>query len=174
MKLDRELLGEIDKLLLELFEGETGCIPYASATGLRLKSIHTCKALGLVREKRTQKQVLFELDEKGVFAIQDGGMEKFLSNTREDRFLDSQIKRLTKKRLELEYGIHLLFLIVGALLTFFFTNISESTNQKKINKKIETLKGELNSSISKIQIQQDEQDILIIDIKNVTDSLTFK
>src|SRR5690606_1748980 len=135
MKLDKALITDIDELLLELFEKGSGFITYVSSSELRLKSIHTCKALGLIRQKVSSKSILFELDEKGVFAIQDGGIEEYLSNIREDRFLDGQIKRLTKKRLEWEYIINFLFLMTGALLTFIFTNISESTNQKQSTEK---------------------------------------
>lgn len=167
MEIKKDIIEKIDLLLQMAFDD--GQIFFSKQTDDNTeKAFRICKSLNLIRQKQSG---LFELDEKGVFVIQDGGIEKYLTNIREEKFLDTQIKRLTKKRLEWEYLINFLFLITGAILTFIFTNISESTNQKQSTEKLHNLKTEINDSISKIQTRLNEQNTLILDIKNVTDSL---
>lgn len=167
MEIKKDIIEKIDLLLQMAFDD--GQIFFSKQTDDNTeKAFRICKSLNLIRQKQSG---LFELDEKGVFVIQDGGIEKYLTNIREEKFLDTQIKRLTKKRLEWEYLINFLFLITGAILTFIFTNISESNNQKQSTEKLHNLKTEINDSISKIQTRLNEQNTLILDIKNVTDSL---
>ncbi len=167
MEIKKDIIEKIDLLLQMAFDD--GQIFFSKQTDDNTeKAFRICKSLNLIRQKQSG---LFELDEKGVFVIQDGGIEKYLTNIREEKFLDTQIKRLTKKRLEWEYLINFLFLITGAILTFIFTNISESNNQKQSTEKLHNLKTEINDSISKIQKRLNEQNTLILDIKNVTDSL---
>ncbi|KJD31048.1 hypothetical protein PK35_16805 [Tamlana nanhaiensis] len=167
MEIKKDIIVKIDTLLQMAFDD--GQINFLSEPDENWKKgFRICKSLNLIRRKSSG---LFELDEKGVFVIQDGGIEKYLTNIREEKFLDSQIKRLTKKRLEWEYVINFLFLITGAVLTFIFTNISESTNQKQSTEKLHNLKTEINDSISKIQTRLNEQNKSILDIKNATDSL---
>lgn len=167
MDINKEVIQKIDMLLqMALNDGQ---IYFTKETDdITVKGFRICKSLNLIRQKPSG---LFELDEKGVFAIQDGGIEKYLYNIREDKLLDSQIKRLTKKRLEWEYGINFLFVILGAVLTFTVTKFSESDNQKQAIEKIHSLKSKTNDSISKIQKHLNEQNELIFDIKNKIDSL---
>lgn len=166
MDINKEVIEKIDMLLqMALNDGQ---IYFTKETDdITEKGFRICKSLNLIRQKPSG---LFELDEKGVFAIQDGGIEKYLYNIREDKLLESQIKRLTKKRLEWEYGINFLFVILGAVLTFTVTKISESDNQRQAIEKI-SLKSKTNDSISKIQKHLNEQNTLILDIKNKIDSL---
>jgi len=167
MEIKKDIIEKIDLLLQMAFDD--GKIFFSNEVDDNTeKAFRICKSLNLIKQKQSG---LFELDEKGVFVIQDGGIEKYLTNIREEKFLDTQIKRLTKKRLEWEYFINFLFLITGAILTFIFTNISESTNQKQSTEKLHNLKTEINDSISNIQTRLNEQNTLILDIKNVTDSL---
>ena len=167
MEIKKDIIEKIDLLLQMAFDD--GKIFFSKEVDDNTeKAFRICKSLNLIRQKQSG---LFELDEKGVFVIQDGGIKKYLTNIREEKFLDTQIKRLTKKRLEWEYLINFLFLITGAVLTFIFTNISESTNQKQSTEKLRNLKSEINDSISKIQTRLNEQNTLILDIKNKIDSL---
>src|SRR5690606_3434232 len=118
MEIKKDIIEKIDLLLQMAFDD--GQIFFSKQTDDNTeKAFRICKSLNLIRQKQSG---LFELDEKGVFVIQDGGIEKYLTNIREEKFLDTQIKRLTKKRLEWEYLINFLFLITGAILTFIFTN----------------------------------------------------
>lgn len=166
MDINKEVIEKIDMLLqMALNDGQIYFTKETDDT--TEKGFRICKSLNLIRQKPSG---LFELDEKGVFAIQDGGIEKYLYNIREDKLLESQIKRLTKKRLEWEYGINFLFVILGAVLTFTVTKISESDNQRQAIEKI-SLKSKTNDSISKIQKHLNEQNTLILDIKNKIDSL---
>ena len=84
MKLDKELTKDIDKILNLLFDNGHTSLNNQS-NDLRRKSINICKSLNLIRNK---SGTLFELDEKGVFAIQDGGIEKYLSNIRTEKDLE--------------------------------------------------------------------------------------
>jgi hypothetical protein len=85
MELSKELITDIDEVLAELFKDSTiskkssGTKPKEK---LREKSIELCKALNLIRVRSNS---VYELDEKGVIVIQDGGIENYLNNLRLDK-----------------------------------------------------------------------------------------
>ena len=170
LKLSKDLTNEINKLLSELTEFNNFTLTNETPE-ITYKAFVFCNGLNLIRAKSFSKTKSYELDEKGIFAIQDGGIEKYLENIRTEKDLDNQIKRLTKKRLEWEYGVNFLFLIIGALITFFVTKFSESDNQKLTKEKLNNLKVEMYDSISKNRIRLNEQNIKLLDIKTLTDSL---
>ncbi|MCF7568255.1 hypothetical protein L3X37_07750 [Sabulilitoribacter arenilitoris] len=84
MELGKDLIKDIDALLEKLFKDGYTSI-HGQTSNIRTRSIHTCKALDLIRLKSNST---YELAEKGVFAIQDGGIEKYLSNIRTKKDLD--------------------------------------------------------------------------------------
>lgn len=170
LEISKELKLKIDSILEKLFSD--GILSSAGSDELTLKAFRISKALGLIRLKSSP--TTYELSEKGVFAIQDGGIEKYLENIRVEKDLDNQIRRLTKKRLEWEYGINFLFLILGALITFLVTKFSESDSQKQTIRKSNNLKLEMFDSISNNRILLNEQNIRLLDIKILTDSLKIK
>ncbi|MEL0457620.1 hypothetical protein WJN01_15395 [Flavobacteriaceae bacterium SZ-1-7] len=133
MELNKELINEIDKLLTKMFDGGTAPIHEYGADNkakLREKSKQICKALNLIR---VQSNSNYELDEKGILVIQDGGIENYLNNLRLDRDLEKTVKDLTKKSLENEFKNNLKYVLTGgliglitAVLTVITTEIMQS------------------------------------------------
>tara|TARA_R110002033_G_scaffold170595_1_gene213484 strand:+ start:596 stop:1117 length:522 start_codon:yes stop_codon:yes gene_type:complete len=170
LELTSNLKTEINKLLSELLK--EGISSNSGVSNIKSEAFRVAKALSLIRNKSTN--TTFELSEKGVFAIQDGGIEKYLENIRTEKDLDNAIRRLTKKRLEWEYFINILFLFAGGIITYFFTGLSEKQTEQEYINKLHQVKSEMYDSISKTQIRLNEQNTLILDIKNVTDSLKIE
>src|SRR5690606_15810297 len=82
---------------------------------LRKKSIQICKSLNLIKDKPKSN---YELDEKGIIVIQDGGIENYLNNLRLDKDLERTIKDLTKDNLEKHFKRNLIFVSLGGLIGF--------------------------------------------------------
>ncbi|WP_452229609.1 hypothetical protein [Lacinutrix sp. MEBiC02404] len=169
LKLTKEIKSEIDYILAEIFEN--GAICYDSSTEARKKAFWISKSLNLIKQSPNYSKLYYELEEKGVIAIEEGGIENHLSNIKSEKSLDSTIRRLTKKRLEWEYLINIFFLLAGGFVTYLFTGLSENRDQKKFNTKIYQVKTELNDTLSNIKTRLDHQNTLIINLKKTTDSL---
>lgn len=126
MKLEKELKVEIDFILNELLIGNA-CSDNKENTELRNKSIRICKALNLIKYSDSGKQ--YVLAEKGVLVLNDGGIEKYLHNYKEEKNLDTEIKLLTFKKLKYEQlpaKFWWLIIIITAFVSFF---INWATNQ---------------------------------------------
>lgn len=116
MKLEfsKELKLEIDTILTELFQGDS-VYDIKDNSDLRSKAILTSKSLMLIKKSSNSNRL--ELDEKGILAINDGGVENYLSKYSSEKDLDSAIKKLTSKRLKYDIFYNFLYVILGALLT---------------------------------------------------------
>ena len=69
--------------------------------------------MNLIRAKSNSQ---YELDEKGILAIQDGGIENYLNNMRLDRDLERTVKDLTKENLEKQFKHNLIFVCLGGVI----------------------------------------------------------
>ena len=126
MKLEKELKVEIDFILNELLIGNT-CSDNKENTEVRNKSIRICKALNLIKNSNSGKQ--YVLAEKAVLVFNDGGIEKYLLNYKEEKNLDTDIKHLTLKKLKYEQlpaKFWWLIIIITAFVSIF---INWATNQ---------------------------------------------
>lgn len=126
MKLEKELKVEIDFILNELLIGNA-CSDNKENKVVRNKSIRICKALNLIKHSDSGKQ--YVLAEKAVLVLNDGGIEKYLHNYKEEKNLDTEIKLLTFKKLKYEQlpaKFWWLIIIITAFVSFF---INWATNQ---------------------------------------------
>ena len=114
LELNTELKLEIDTILSELFNGDS-VSEHKDISDLRSKAILTSKSLMLIKKSSNLNSI--ELDEKGILAINDGGIENYLSKYSSDKDLDSIIKKLTSKRLKYDIFYNLSYVIFGAILT---------------------------------------------------------
>ena len=116
MELNKELIIDIDELLTKIFKDNNVPIhSYGTSQKdkLREKSKELCKALNLIRAKSNSQ---YELDEKGILAIQDGGIENYLNKMRLDRDLERTVKDLTKENLKKNFKRNLIFVSLGGLI----------------------------------------------------------
>jgi hypothetical protein len=121
MKIENELKVEIDFMLNELLKGNA-CSDNKENTELRNKSIRICKALNLIKNSNSGKQ--YVLAEKAVLVFNDGGIEKYLLNYKEEKNLDTDIKHLTLKKLKYEQlpaKFWWLIIIITAFVSIFTT-----------------------------------------------------
>lgn len=99
MELSKELKSEIDFMLIELMKGN-----YFSDnkknSDLQDQSIRICKAMNLIKLSISGKQ--YELASEGVLVFNDGGIDKYLINVKNEKDLNTTIKQLTHKKLEYE------------------------------------------------------------------------
>lgn len=114
LELNTELKSEIDTILRELFNGDS-VHEHKDISDLRSKAILTSKSLMLIKKSSNVNRL--ELDEKGILAINEGGIENYLTKLRSENNLDSSIKKFTNKRLKYDIGYNFLYVILGALLT---------------------------------------------------------
>ena len=115
LELPKELENEINLLLSELTEFNN-CSVTKGTPKIRNKAFNFAKALNLIRPKVFSKSNSYELDEKGIFAIQDGGIEKYLENIKVGKDLDETIKTLTSRRLENDVKNNLLYILLGGFI----------------------------------------------------------
>lgn len=126
MKLEKEVKVDIDFILNELLIGNA-CSDNKENRELRYKSIRICKALNLIKHSNSGKQYI--LAEKAVLVLNDGGIEKYLHNYKEEKNLDTDIKHLTLKKLKYEQlpaKFWWLIIIITAFVSIF---TSWATNQ---------------------------------------------
>jgi hypothetical protein len=126
MKLEKELKVEIDFILNELLIGNT-CSDNKENTEVRNKSIRICKALNLIKHSDSGKQ--YVLAEKAVLVLNDGGIEKYLHNYKEEKNLDTEIKLLTFKKLKYEQLPAKLWWLIIIITAFVSIFINWATNQ---------------------------------------------
>ncbi|WP_372745289.1 hypothetical protein [Lutibacter sp.] len=138
MELNKELIIDIDELLTKIFKDNNVPIhSYGTSQKdkLREKSKELCKALNLIRAKSNSQ---YELDEKGILAIQDGGIENYLNNMRLDRDLERTVKDLTKENLEKQFKHNLIFVclggVIGLLTAAITTAVQPDSAEQYINK----------------------------------------
>lgn len=126
MKLEKELKVEIDFILNELLIGNV-CSENKENTAVRNKSIRICKALNLIKHSDSGKQ--YVLAEKAVLVLNDGGIEKYLHNYKEEKNLDTEIKLLTFKKLKYEQLPAKFWWLIIIITTFVSIFINWATNQ---------------------------------------------
>lgn len=138
MELENELKAEIDFMLNELLSGNA-CSDNRENTELRNKSIRICKALNLIKPTKNGKQ--YELSEKAVLVLNNGGIEKYLINDKKEKNIDSDIKNLTLKKLKFEqfpakfwWLIIFIMAIISVLTTWVNNQIEKSTNLQETPK----------------------------------------
>ena len=166
--INEDVLKEINNIIADCFEN--GVVGNDTSSEINNKAFRISKALGILVLKT--KPVTYELTEKGIIVIQDGGIEEYLKNIRTEKFLDNQIKRLTKRKLDNEIRNNFLFALFGSLLTFFVTKFSESNTQKETLLQQNKLKFEILDSISKNRKHLHEQNKVILSLEKRIDSLT--
>ena len=137
-ELTEDIKNEIDFMLTDLLNGNSFS-DNKDNTELRKVSIRICKALKLIKISNNGKQ--FELSEKSIFVLQDGGIEKYLFNEKTEKNIDSDIKDLTLKKLKFEqfpakfwWLILIIAGVISILTTWVNNQISQSTNQQEQHK----------------------------------------
>ncbi|MBU3012287.1 hypothetical protein KO506_12800 [Polaribacter vadi] len=169
LELKNDLITEINSLLKEIYE--KGISSSVAVSELKKKSFRVSKALELI--KLTSQKYTYELSEKGVFAIQDGGIEKYLENIRTEKDLDLTIKELTNKRLKYDILYNIMYIFIGASIGLLTTLARPDNTEKYIEQlnKLSFEKTELNDSFQK---RLNDMNIELSLLKNEIDTLKIK
>ena len=164
MKIEKELYKEIDSIL---DIGINGSLRLFSSNEKMKKAIRICKALNLIKQTSPNSG---ELCENGILAIQDGGIEQYLSNKRTEKDLDSTIKNLTSKRLKYDVLYNIMYVLIGALISFITILVQPDNSEKYIEQlnKLSSEKTELNDSFEK---RLNDMNTLTLELKKEIDSL---
>lgn len=92
--------------------------------------------MNLIKHSNSGKQ--YELTEKAVFVLNDGGIENYLINDKKEKDLESNIKDLTLKKLKFEqfpakfwWLILIISGVVSILTTYANNQISKFENQRE-------------------------------------------
>lgn len=180
LELPKELENEINLLLSELTEFNN-CSVTKGTPKIRNKAFNFAKALNLIRPKVFSKSNSYELDEKGIFAIQDGGIEKYLENIKVGKDLDGTIKTLTSRRLENDVKNNLLYILLGGFIGLI-TSISTTVltlkvtpdNTIKYIEQLNKLTSEKTERDYNLQKHLNDMNIELSLLKNQIDSLKIK
>lgn len=166
MEIKKDIIEKIDILLQMAFDD--GQIFFSKEVDDNTeKAFRICKSLNLIRQKQSG---LFELDEKGVFVIQDGGIEKYLTNIRTEKELDLVIKNLTTKRLKYDILYNIMYVVIGGILASIPNIVSGDRNSKEVELLTKSV-SEINELNDSCQKQLNQTNILILGLKNEIDSL---
>jgi hypothetical protein len=150
LSLSEELKENIDSVLKKLFKNELVSMNNQN-TEIESKAINICKSLNLIRFKANS---IFELDEKGVFAIEDGGIEKYLENIRLYKDLEKTIKDLTSKRLKNEVKYNLMYVSLGGVIGIVTSILTVVLTLWVIPDKTEQQIEQLNKSTFDMSVEQ--------------------
>lgn len=156
MTLDKNVVVEIDKILTDGFDDKH--IQMHSTKKYVSKALLICKALDFLSVKSGN---LYELKEKAILAIQDGGIENYLENIRLDKDLEKTIKDLTSKKLKNETRNNILFTslggvlgIIASIVAVVLTSVMQSEKKeerKQLNKQTYDMRVEQNHLQTDIQ-----------------------
>ncbi|KJD31836.1 hypothetical protein PW52_16445, partial [Tamlana sedimentorum] len=182
MELSERTIESIDEILKKILK-DGSCSVHDTGTSpdikRKIKSKKICKALNLIRLKSNNQ---YELDEKGILVIQDGGIENYLNNLRLDRDLEKTIKDLTKENLENQFKHNIIFVCLGGVIGLLTTaitmavqpdsakqyinKINEMVEQdKRISKGLQTDIQQMRSEITSLKKQIDS-------LRNASDNKT--
>jgi hypothetical protein len=169
LELSKELIDEID-YVLELASRDGTIGTYNNRNQNTRKAMQYCLSLNLFRVKSSSQ---YQLDEKGIFAIQDGGIEKYLSNARIEKNLDFKIKELTRKSLKQDFKNNILYIFIGGLMSTIPLVINEYSKKQEsiLLNKLLSEKNELEQDLKKIQ---NHMNTLQLELKTEIDSLKNK
>jgi hypothetical protein len=164
MKIGKELYKEIDSIL---DNGLNNVVRFHSSSEKVKKAIRICKALNFIKQTSPNSG---ELCENGILAIQDGGIEQYLSNKITEKDLDFTIKELTGKRLKYDILYNIMYVLIGALISFITILVQPDNSEKYIKQlnKLSSEKNELNDSFEK---RLNDMNTLTLELKKEIDSL---
>ena len=166
LELSKELLEEIDFVLKKASLNGTIEISF-NRNNLSKKALQYCLSLNLFRVKSNNQ---FQLNEKGVFAIQDGGIKIYLKNIRTEKDLENTIKVLTSRNLKYQFLHSVILVVLGFLLSFVPKVLNEDKNSTAIellNKQYIEIKN-INEYFQK---NHSDMNTLILELKTEIDSL---
>jgi hypothetical protein len=166
--ISKECLNKIDNIILKCLND--GYVSLDISSEINKKAFRISKALGILKLKK--EPITYELTEKGIITIQDGGIEKYLKNISAEKDLDKAIKVLTSRNLKYQFFYSVILVILGFLLSFVPNELNEDKNLKE---EIELLKLKyektlLNDSLKK---QLYHKSTLILSLEKRIDSLTL-
>ena len=173
MEIDKGVIEIIDSILNIGMVNELGISAYSNTKEDWQKAVRISIALDLIKQK-DKKPTIFELTEKGIIAISDGGIENYLNNTKTEKDLDKTIKQLTSKRLKNDVYYNIMYVAIGGILALIPTVItlinSESKNstEEKLLLQISSERNELNDNYQK---RLNHKNTLILELKHEIDSL---
>ncbi|MDO7174256.1 hypothetical protein [Mariniflexile sp. AS56] len=164
IQLDVKLITLIDSLLKDLLEK-------GDINNYNSNTILICENLRLIKHTGVGKYLL---EDKGVTAIEDGGLENYLENIRIEKLRDNAIKRLTRRSLKYDVMWNIGFIILGALLSLGSVMFLGDNTQNNELLEIEKLRKQENAIIDKhdnfeTYLQQMRSEIT--SLKNEIDSL---
>lgn len=171
MKLSETLKEDIDSLLLYLLENNYFSYTSESPEN-EVKALKMCTYLNLIRLRTEKTGNTYELVEKGVFVINEGGIENYLKNINAEKDLDNAIKVLTNKRLKNGIYYDAFFVVIGALIGLSPTLLdNEPKNLKEEIQKLK-IKSEKTLINDNFQRQLHHKNTLILSLKKQLDSLS--
>jgi hypothetical protein len=162
--ISKEVLEEINNILTYCFKN--GIAGNDTSSEIKNKAFRISKALGILVLKT--KPITYELTEKGIIAIQDGGIEKYLKNIRSEKDLDKAIKVLTSRNLKYQF----FYSVILVILLSFVPN--ELNKDKNLKEEIELLKLKYEKTLSNDSLQKQlyHKNILILSLEKRIESLT--
>ena len=178
LELSNELKSEIDLLLRNLLKGGQ-CSDNKDNSELIKESIRVCKVLKLIELTHSGKQ--YQLCEKGILVIDDGGIEKYLGNIKIGNDLDNEIKFFTGKRLKDDVNNNIKYIALGGfigLITSISTTVltlkATPDNTIKYIEQLNKLTSEKTEHDYNLQKHLNDMNIELSLLKNQIDSLKIK
>jgi hypothetical protein len=167
--------NEIDELLNDISISDCYLHTPKKDKTEKEKAFIYCKALKLVRLNGTPKQ--YELDEKGVLVIDQGGIEKYLENKKIEKELNNNIKILTKKNLNNDFRNNIIYAVFGAILGLCISVLSPWVLPNNASEKTEllnTLVIDKNERDLDYQKRLNAINIELLSLRKRIDSLKYK
>jgi hypothetical protein len=168
--IEEELKTEIYKLINFLINNNI--ISYTVAeTEKERKAFTFLKANGFFENSTSKNQYK---PSSLAYKLYELKAEKYFKKLRESEIVEGKIKRKTLFDLNNKYFINFGFLVLGYLFSWFITNISESDASEQTTEKLSKVISEKTDSIIQIQTHLNEQNIIILSLKNEIDSLKIQ
>jgi hypothetical protein len=135
----------------------------------RNKTIRVCEGLKLIRYNSKGEYIL---DENGILAIQDGGIENYLEKLGTEKDLDFIIKGLTKKSLKNQFWYNIVYVLIGGAIGLITTMATQYNKEAEI-KQVQAQASAINDKHDSCQIGLQQMRLEITSLKNEIDFLKF-
>ena len=164
----KELYKEIDLIISDLIKKDF-IVTNKETSKLYDQGISFLKSNGLIKIERHNNR--YVANSEDIYDINKIGIKQYLENKEFDKKLDSDIKEKTLFDLNNKHFINFIFLVFGAFLGWFLTNISESNKETPNIEKLHKAISEKNDSLIQTQHHLNEKNKIIISLKTEIDSV---
>lgn len=180
MKINKEIAEIINSILDDGVNNEIGISAYSRTDENWKKAVRICIALYLIKPK-DKKPTIFELTEKGIIALNEGGIENYLDNIKAEKDLTSTIKELTSERFKNDVKNNLQYIALGGIIglvtaisTTGLTLWATPDTAKEYIDQLNKLSSEKTELYYNLQKSLNDKNTLIFELKHEIDSLKTK